>query len=151
MLLNVDDEPPTYFLCKPSWSRSFPHCSWNRRARWAPPRPSPDPKKNPSENVCDVVAEPGTVGESSQPLWTFMEFLSSKASYCVVLLIRPSIRASREPDSAPFRAVIRSWKVIISIVKLSVNRLFGSQSLNGNLQTFLASRSYSKAISRRWG
>lgn len=37
-------EPPTYFLCKPSWSRSFPHCSWNRRARWVPPRPSPDPK-----------------------------------------------------------------------------------------------------------
>lgn len=39
---------------------------------------------------------------------TFTEALSSDASYCAVLFIRPSIRASRDPDSAPFRAVIRS-------------------------------------------
>lgn len=39
---------------------------------------------------------------------TFMEALSSDASYCALLFIRPNIRPSREPDSAPFRAVIRS-------------------------------------------
>lgn len=40
---------------------------------------------------------------------TFMEALSSEASYWAVLFIRPKIRASREPDSAPFRALTRSW------------------------------------------
>lgn len=38
-----------------------------------------------------------------------MEALSSEASYWAVLFIRPSIRASRDPDSAPFRAMARSW------------------------------------------
>lgn len=43
-------------------------------------------------------------------VWTFMEARSSEASYSAVLFIRPSISASRGPDSAPFRAVIISWE-----------------------------------------
>lgn len=39
---------------------------------------------------------------------TFIEALSSKASYCAVFLNRPRTTFSREPDSTPFRAVIRS-------------------------------------------
>lgn len=42
--------------------------------------------------------------------FTFMEALSSVASYWTVLFISPNINVSSEPDSAPFRAVTRSWK-----------------------------------------
>lgn len=114
----------------------------------------------------------------SSPIWsvkgsfqppvtlTFMEALSSEASYWVVLFIRPNIRASRGPDSAPFRAVIRSWKGSDTNHTFKMSRkqqlgsewcrLFRRRYRNTNmflkeetLRTFLANRSYSKAISLR--
>lgn len=39
-----------------------------------------------------------------------MDPLIAEASYWVVLFISPRITVSREPDSAPFRAEIMSWK-----------------------------------------
>lgn len=64
----------TYFLYKLSWSRPFPHCSWNRRARWAPPRPSPGPKN--IHQIMLVTSSP-SLGQSVnrldlfEPSWSF--------------------------------------------------------------------------------
>lgn len=40
--------------------------------------------------------------------FTWMDPLTTEASYWVVLFISPRITVSREPDSAPFRAEIMS-------------------------------------------
>lgn len=114
----------THCLCKPSWSQLVLHCSWSRRSRLRSPRRSPVPAwKNPklreASNSSSQLSEwvfSGTFGYPVRHVYlvfsvtlTFMEALSSEASYWAVLFIRPKIRASREPDSAPFRALTRSW------------------------------------------
>ncbi len=39
----------------------------------------------------------------------FIDDFSSEASYCAVLFISPRIRCSKEPESAPFRAITKSY------------------------------------------
>lgn len=110
----------THGLCKPSWSQRVLHCSWSRRSRLRSPRRSPVPAwktpncvKHPTaalsyQSLFWNVQIPGVYLVFSVTL-TFMEALSSEASYWAVLFIKPKTRASREPDSAPFRALTRSW------------------------------------------
>lgn len=114
----------THCLCKPSWSQLVLHCSWSRRSRLRSPRRSPvpawkNPKLHETSNSSSQLSEWVFSGTFRYPVshvyllfsvtLTFMEALSSEASYWAVLFIRPKIRASREPDSAPFRALTRSW------------------------------------------
>jgi len=40
---------------------------------------------------------------------TFIDDFSSEASYCAVLFINPRIRCSNDPESAPFRALTKSY------------------------------------------
>lgn len=120
----------THSPCRPSWCLPSLQCCVSITSQSAFPHRS----LNPERDVFIFLDFQSTVlqpksrhryirwpGEGSIPLllnllfsssssFTLMDPLISEASYWVVLFISPRITVSREPDSAPFRAEIMSWK-----------------------------------------